>query len=283
MDKTLNEKNDAKAVFKECGTCSRTFAHLLNREFGHVKEDEERALNPLAGGIMNLGHQCGMLWGSSLAIGAEAYRQHNNLDEAIAVAVSATERVIKSFEQRSNTTNCKEIIGYDLTSIIGMTKFMLKVTLQGMNNSHCFNLAEAWAPEAVEAAKIGFAKKDIRQNEKIVSCASEVVRELGGSDEEVAMAAGFSGGLGLSGNACGALSAAIWKQMLDWCIMNPTKNPPYFNNKTAKKILKEFQKETNGEMQCAKICNQKFSNIKEHSDYIKNGGCEKILEVLTND
>jgi len=166
MNNTLKEKNDAKAVFKDCGTCSRTFAHLLNREFGHIKDDEERALNPLAGGIMNLGHQCGMLWGASLAIGAEAYRQHKNLDEAIAVALSATESIINSFEKRSKTIDCKEIIGYDLTSIIGMSRFMLKVTLQGMNNSHCFNLAEKWAPEAVQAAKNGLAKKNIHQNEK---------------------------------------------------------------------------------------------------------------------
>jgi len=65
--------------------------------------------------------------------------------------------------------------------------------------------------------------------------------------------------------------------------MNPTKNPPYFNNKTAKKLLKKFQKETNGEMQCAKICNQQFKTIKEHSDYIKNGGCEKIIALLSRD
>ncbi|NNC70734.1 MAG: C_GCAxxG_C_C family protein [Flavobacteriaceae bacterium] len=283
MDSSLNINNDAKKVFRDCGTCSRTFAHLLNREFGHVKEDEERALNPLAGGIMNLGHQCGMLWGASLAIGAEAYRQHENLDDAIAVAVSATEQIVKSFEKRTNTIHCKEIIGYDLTSIIGMTKFMLKVTLQGMNNSHCFNLAEEWAPEAVEAAKNGLAKKNLGLNQKIICCASEVVRELGGSDEETIMAAGYSGGLGLSGHACGALSAAIWKNMLDWCIMHPTKNPPYYNNKTAKKLLKNFQKVTNGEMQCSKICNQKFKTIKVHSDYIKNGGCRKIVEVLTSD
>ena len=63
MTTKIKEQNDAKDVFKKCGTCSRTFAHILNREFGHPKEDEERAMNPLAGGIMNQGHQCGMIWG----------------------------------------------------------------------------------------------------------------------------------------------------------------------------------------------------------------------------
>ena len=38
---------------------------------------------------------------------------------------------------------------------------------------------------------------------------------MGGSEEEIAMVAGFAGGLGLSGNGCGALSAAIWKTILE--------------------------------------------------------------------
>ena len=65
---------DGKKVFRKLGTCSRTFFYILNREFGHPRELEERASDVLAGGIMQKGHQCGMLWGASLAIGAEAYR-----------------------------------------------------------------------------------------------------------------------------------------------------------------------------------------------------------------
>ena len=65
-------KNDAKRVFLKKGTCSQTFCFLLNREFGHLKENEERAADPLAGGIMQRGQQCGMLWGATLAVGAES-------------------------------------------------------------------------------------------------------------------------------------------------------------------------------------------------------------------
>ena len=273
--------NDAKEVFKKCGTCSRTFAHLLNREFAHPKEQEERALNPLAGGIMNRGHQCGMLWGASLAVGAESFRRNKNLDQAIATAIRATQHVMKSFIERSQTTNCKEIIGYDLTSFFGMAKFMLKTTLQGMNNSHCFNLAEQWTPEAIQAATEGLSLEQAQTMQKSVSCASEVVKNMGGNDEEMVMVAGFAGGLGLSGNACGALSAAIWKKMLVWCRENPEKNPPYFNNPTAKKILKAFNKETNSEMLCSTISGCRFATIEEHTEYINNGGCKKLIKTLS--
>ena len=65
--------NDARRVFLKKGTCSQTLFFLLDREFANPKENEERAADPLAGGIMQRGHQCGMLWGASLAVGAESF------------------------------------------------------------------------------------------------------------------------------------------------------------------------------------------------------------------
>nr|NQU91272.1 hypothetical protein [Bacteroidota bacterium] len=62
-----------KKKFLTVGACSHLLFHILNREFGHPKEDEEYASDPLAGGIMQQGYQCGLLWGSALAVGAEAY------------------------------------------------------------------------------------------------------------------------------------------------------------------------------------------------------------------
>lgn len=281
MKASIKYQNDAKEVFRKCQTCSRTFAHLLNREFEHPMEHEERALNPLAGGILNQGHQCGMLWGTALAIGAESFRKHKNLDKAITITVNTTQDIIRSFVKTSGATDCKDIIGYNLTTILGMTKFMLKTTLQGMVNSLCFNLAEEWAPEAVKTATKSLST-DIVITKKPLSCATEVLKQIGARDEEIVMVAGFAGGLGLSGNACGALSATIWKRMLDWCRVNTTKNPPFFNNKTAKNILKTFNKETGKKILCSDICGKKFNDIKDHTEYIKQGGCKKLINVLAN-
>ena len=74
-----------------------------------------------------------------------------------------------------------------------------------------------------------------------------MAKKMGASEEEKVMVAGFAGGLGLSGKGCGALAAAIWMKTLEWCKEHPGKTPPYFNNPSAKKILKAFLEETNGE------------------------------------
>ena len=147
-----------------------------------------------------------------------------------------------------------------------------------MNNSTCFNLAENWLPEAIQSAKEGLSQERISTNKKTISCATEVAKRMGATNEEMCMVAGFAGGLGLSGNACGGLSTAIWMNSLKWIKEHPDKSA--FKNKKAKATLKAFNKETNSEMLCQKICGRTFKTIDEHSEFIKNGGCSNIINAL---
>lgn len=48
---SIKNQNDARKIFKKLGSCSHTFFYILNREYGHPKRIEERAADPLAGGI----------------------------------------------------------------------------------------------------------------------------------------------------------------------------------------------------------------------------------------
>lgn len=278
MNPSQSIKNDTKKVFREKGTCSHTFAYLLNREFGKNKETEERATDPMAGGLMQKGHQCGMLWGASLAVGAEAYRRSQNSEEAIRLAITATQKLLESFSKRTNTINCRDITHSNLDNFFGLTKYMIKTMIQGMNNSTCFNLAENWLPEAIQSAKEGLSQEPTDSTQKPISCATEVAKKMGATDEEMSMVAGFAGGLGLSGNACGALSTAIWMNSLTWIKEHPDKSA--FKNKNAKATFKAFNTETNFEMLCHNICQQQFKTIDEHTQFIKNGGCSKLIETL---
>ena len=270
--------NDTKQVFKRSGTCSKTFFHIINREFDHHKESEETAADPLAGGLMQKGHQCGMLWGTSLAIGVESYHRYKDTDEAIKMAVEATRQVTESFHKTAGTINCRDITNCNMDSFFGMTRFMIKIMLKGMNNSTCFNLAEKWTPEAIEAARAGLNQNRSEASEPALSCASDVVKKMGGSDEEMVTAAGFAGGLGLSGSACGALGAAVWMNSLKWSKDHPGKSA--WSNPIAKKTLKKFLAETNSEMLCHKICGQRFKTVEDHTNFIKNGGCNHLINTL---
>ncbi len=161
-----------------------------------------------------------------------------------------------------------------------MVLFTVKTFAQGFVFSPCFNLIVKWTSEAAQAAKTGLTET-INFTSPCISCASEVVKKMGGSEEESLMVAGFAGGIGLSGNACGALSAAIWYKMLVWGRNNQDKSQTMFNNPDAKKILRAFYLQTDSEMVCRNICNRKFSTIDEHTEYIRNGGCKSIIETLS--
>jgi hypothetical protein len=262
-------KLKTKRVFLKKGTCSRTFFYILDREFGYPLDDEEGAVDHLAGGILQQGFQCGMLWGASMALGAESFRRSDNHGQAISKAIRATQIIMDSFVKRTKSIECVDITNCDMTNNTGMAKFFLSGKIVG-----CLRLAGKWAPEAIEAAYEGLSAELMETGPETVSCATELVKRMGGSEEESMMVAGFAGGLGLSGNGCGALAAAIWMKSLIW---NRKQKGKQANHD---QLLETFYGATEYEMECSKICGQKFLTIDEHTEFIKNGGCEKLIDLL---
>jgi len=113
-----------------------------------------------------------------------------------------------------------------------------------------------------------------------ISCASEVVRKMGASEEEMLMVAGFAGGLGLSGSGCGALAAAVWMNALIHNRKQTGKSANY--DPSTDLTLKAFYEETDYEMQCDKICGQRFNTLDEHTEFLKKGGCKQLISVLAD-
>lgn len=271
--KSERVKLKASRTFLKKGTCSRTFFYILDREFGHPREEEEKAIDPLAGGILQQGYQCGMLWGASMAVGAEALRLLENPDKATGLSILATQHVMESFVNRTESIECEDITQCDFTSKKGLVKFMLSGKVFG-----CFKLAGKWAPEALDAAREGLSEEGADLPESSLSCASEVLRLMGGTKEEMAMVAGFAGGLGLSGSGCGALAAAIWKNALTYNKEHPGKSASFEPDNDP--TLLAFYKESDYELQCEKICGRRFDSLEDHTEFLKTGGCKKLIAAL---
>ena len=108
---------------------------------------------------------------------------------------------------------------------------------------------------------------------------------MGGSEEQTIMVAGLAGGMGLGGNGCGALGAAVWMNTLNFCKQNTegcnaeTKESP-IENPNAAKTLKAYTDATHSEFLCHRICGQRFQNLADHTEYIEKGGCEKLIDTL---
>ncbi|HTX91869.1 MAG TPA: C-GCAxxG-C-C family (seleno)protein [Anaerolineales bacterium] len=280
MDPSQTIQQDAKKTFLKCGACSHTFFYILNREFGHPEETDELASNTLAGGLM-CGQQCGMLWGSALAVGAESYRRHADRGQAIAGAMTTTQQVMESFLKRAHSVNCRQIVGFDFNNPFGMIKFMLTTAFHGgLKNSVCFNLAGNWAPEAIQAAAQGLSMEPTVLAQPPVSCATEVAQKMGASEEDAVTVAGLAGGMGLSGNACGALGAAFWLNTLAWCRKHPGETPASYKNENITGIMKAFNDATGSEILCQKITGRHFQTIDDHTEFIRAGGCDALIKML---
>lgn len=280
MDSTKTKSSPRKAFFK-CGTCSQAMFHLLNNEFDTSKPIEEKAADLLAGGIAQKGEQCGLLWGGALAIGTEAYKKYIDRNVATTVAIKTSRALIESFEERTNSADCRDVANVNWEDKWQSIFHIIKVMAQGMVFSHCFNLIAKWTPEAIEAVNREFLK-EINVSGECKSCATVMLRKAGATEEEAMMVAGFAGGIGLKGKGCGALAAAIWYKMLIWVRDNPGKATPFLNNEDAKKIISSFSSQTDSELVCEKIIKKKFKSVEEHTDYINDGGCSNIIESLVS-
>ena len=275
MNKSKEIKLKTKRIFLKKGTCSRAMFYILDREFGNPMDEEEQAVDPLAGGILQQGYQCGLLWGTSMAIGAEAYRRYDNIDNAIGAAIKGTQLAVKHFTKTAKTIECSEITDCNFKNKWSFFKYMASGRFLS-----CFKLAEKWAPKSIKVAKEGLSINQIALPEHAMSCASEVIKKMGGTDKEAAMVAGLAGGMGLSGSGCGALAAAIWKTVLELVKKDNWKTS--FNDPITEKILNKFYEATDYEMECKGICGKTFNSIEEHTEFIKNGGCSKLISILSN-
>ena len=245
---------------------------VVDASFDHPLKLEERASAPLAGGIVQQGYQCGMLWGAALAAGAQAYRLHGPGPQAETAATIAAQRLVKSFRARNKDINCLEITDTDWQSKMQMAKFLIKG-----GPISCVRMAVEYAPEAYSQINSALSEEHIEAPSPPVSCAAMLAQKMGASDMHTVMAAGFAGGIGLSGGACGALGAAIWI-----IGMNSREERAFdlFKNPRIGDTIDRFLKCTDYEFECSEIVGRRFENIYDHSGHLRDGGCSEIVEVL---
>jgi len=276
-------------VFLSSLSCSRSLFTTLNRAMEFPNEKAELASQPLAGGLVKKGHQCGMLWGSTLAAGAESFRRFGPSPQAEASAVAAAEKLVDSFKARTGTLLCGDITNCNFESIFGGIKYMVT----GKANE-CRKLAIKWAPEAFESIHEAFCAKQMELPPPPYSCAAMTARKMGAGDAEAITVAGFAGGIGLSQSACGALGAAVYIATLNWYNDNHPADVSFSQSlkreiglkkdfyPEVKKVVKRFYGATGGKILCGEITGRRFKTLADHATFIQEGGCAEIIEALGN-
>lgn len=249
---------------------------VVDDSFDHPLKSEEHATMPLAGGIAGMGYQCGMLWGATLAAGAQAFRTFGPGPQAETAAMLAAQRLVESFRARTNNEiNCLEITEINMqgeNQALPILKFFLKG-----GPGICLSMTAKYAKDTFSGINVTFSKEYIESYPFPVSCAAMLAQKMGESEMHTVMAAGFAGGIGLSGGACGALGAAIWISG-----MNNSGEVVGFNysDSWVGNMIEKYLESADYKFECAEVVGRKFESVDDHADYLRSGGCAGIIEAL---
>ncbi len=238
-------------------------------------EVEERASDPLAGGLMR-GYQCGMVWGAALAAGAQAYRLFGNGPQAETEALAAAQRTTESFRRKNKSINCRDITGIDLSA--PTTGAVLRFLIKSAPTGTCLGMAARSAKTCLKEIHATSSERSTEVPPAPVSCSAMLAQKMGASDLHTVMAAGLAGGIGLSGGACGALGTAVW--ITERNRLQKGASGTGLESTEVRDVMERFAKCTNGEFECSKLIGRKFESIDDHASYLGNGGCSKLIEVL---
>ncbi len=236
---------------------------------------EEHATLPLAGGIEQMGFQCGQLWGAALAAGAEAYQHFGPGPQAEAAAVIAAQRLVECFQTSYRGINCFEVTELDWKN--PRARQIVGFLLRG-GPIRCFSMTAGYARAAIEEIDAAFSDNQLEAPAPPVSCAAVLAQRMGASSLHAVMAAGLAGGIGLSGGACGALGAAIW--IIEMNRAKAGSGKVEFNSPEATDAIDRFLQSTDYEFECSKVVGTKFENVNDHAAHVREGGCAKILDAL---
>jgi hypothetical protein len=249
---------------------------VLDRAFEHPLELEENAAMPFAGGMMQYGYQCGMIWGATLSAGAEAHRRHGPGPEAETAAIRAAQRLVESFRTRHGEINCLEITDIDRSASTWkmVNQFLIKGGTIG-----CLRMAGWYAPRAYDEINSALSEEAVEVPSSPVSCAAVLAREVVESDLHAGMVAGLAGGIGLCGGACGALGAALWILGLR---IGKEEGRIGFRDPRGQELADRFLKHTEFEFECSKIVGRKFQDVADHAAYLREGGCSGLIQVLAD-
>jgi hypothetical protein len=262
-------------TFLKVGTCSEALCNVLDRAFDHPLIAEENASMPFAGGIMQHGYQCGMIWGATLAAGAQAYRLLGPGPQAETKAIIAAKRLVESYRNLKDNINCLEITGIDKSS--SAMQMIMYFLIKGGTIS-CFRTALKYAQAAFTEINTAYSEEHVEALSPPVSCTAMLAQKMGTSELHTVMAAGLAGGIGMSGGACGALGAAIW--IIGMNDLKEGDGKIDFKSPRALGLIDRFLKCTDSELECSKIVGRKFENISDHASYLRDGGCSEVIEIL---
>ncbi len=278
-------KKSKNLLFKTLNCCESQIIPIQKLyELSDIKMVRS-AVTGLAGGINNNGSTCGVIFGGALNIAT--MQVVNNEDWTVDQEVDLINKIsnyVNSFEDKFGSSLCRDRTGLNFRSFRGKIGLMHPKTAKG-----CVRQTE-WAMEYV----LNTVKTDINTSEiiSINHCHTPIFDKFKEKYPYIdfeyleKLSSGLSGGIGLSGGGCAALSAAI--MILGFRYRKEVSNNRKSNflritdslfTKKTNKMIDSFIEEF-GSLECSKLTSNSFDSIKEFNNFRSNNNCDLINQFL---
>lgn len=271
---------DSLVRTQNCSAC-----HIIPTEkmYGLDGTDLKKATTELAGGLNRNGSSCGAIFGGSINIALRNYVQsHESKKMSDVELLQKIGMFVKSFDDEFGSIRCREILGLNLRTKLGQIGLLLP-----NKNRHCKNQAK-WGMEYF------YKNPDINDHssmQEVNHCSSRVWDML--KDEKSfddpylrELSKGFSGGIGLSGGACGALSSLVMylgvlfrKIKIQKGDIPAGKESYKILRETTHIIVDKFIQKFKS-IDCKDLTQMKLYDIDDFSKYREEVGCEKIYDFI---
>lgn len=120
-----NREEEALANMQKYGSCCSGVLATFSPELGINKEKSAALGRGMAGGIGGLGNVCGAVSGAVMVIGLKMTSKDNVTDKAaVFKTMEAAKKFCSEFEARNGSIQCRELLGYDISTPEGQEAAM---------------------------------------------------------------------------------------------------------------------------------------------------------------
>ncbi len=278
-------------VFNGTMSCAESTLAILDDRLGMQNLKLEQAIDPLTGGIAGYGAACGFYWGASVYFARRAEREGLGPAGIAQVSLAATRKLIDRTRASGIAVDCADFLRqpapWRLVPYVAMVKMVRCVK----HLNQLIPTIEAIADDALaQAQSAATAAEPAQPNCAVMACRS-TLRALGTEDHGTSdMVAGWGGGLGCTGNGCGALGAAIFALGIKYYeratardgtpLMRVLKSQPGVPYSNDVLLLVDLFRTRFGQLTCREIVNKDFSSPEDFGQHVRSTGCGDVMDFL---
>ena len=116
----MSNVEKAVATFKKGLNCSQTIVATYGPGLGLAEDMGVRVAAAFGGGMGHTGNTCGAITGAMMVIGLHCSKDSCSVAQAKVRSYALASELMKTFEARHVYTDCKTLIGQDLSTDEGM-------------------------------------------------------------------------------------------------------------------------------------------------------------------